>query len=579
MILNRLAEHYVDLNEMGEAPDFGWGYALVSLGILLSPTGEVLQLIPLQQTVQMGSKMVTKPQELIVPLPVVRASNIASNFLCDNATYFLGIGQKAKEKFAAAKDLHQTLLANSSNPFAKAICAFFDCWDIERAAEDPIVMPVAKLIEEGRNIVFMMHGSQMAQEDPVLQQIWNAYFMHKNEGEEQICLVSGEIEPIARLHDKIKNVPGAQSSGANLISINANAFTSYDIENMPGAPVGERSAFAYATALNILLADFDHRFDLGGTRVVYWAQGANVAAANTVGLSMVPPPQTADSELDDVFARVAAGLPVGEVTLDTRFYVLGLRPNAARVCVAFFFESTFGNMLRNIHKHYKQMEIIRPSGEKKYLTPISIMHELVNKNSSEKKPNPQLMANIMRSILLGAKYPYALFQNVLTRIRAEQGKDKITYGRAAIIKACLLQYVSSEERRHVIVGLNEESTNKPYVLGRLFAILQSAQEAANPGVNNTIKDRYFNAACATPNVAFPQILKLYESHIKKLKRDKPGMAINSQKAVQALLDKLDVEQTPFPNSLQLNDQGLFILGYYQQRQTGFKKAEQNEEVE
>lgn len=577
MIVKRLAEHYEALKEDGRAPAYGWGKAAVNLGLLLSEDGEVRRLISLTQTETMGKKEVTKAQEHIVPMPVVRAINILPNFLCDNATYILGLDPKrGKEKFEDCKRLHHELLMESENPFAKAICAFFDKWTVNAAGDHPIIINAQKAIEEGRGIVFMLHGDQFAHKQPELQEIWNKYYMQKEGAIKQLCLVSGKHEPIARLHDKVKGVPGAQSAGANLISINAEAFVSYNLsDGMPSAPIGAYSAFAHVTALNTLLSDFDHRLDLGDTRMVYWAEKADQKAADLVITSLMPPRESEEHILQSVFDRVEQGLPVDDIPLRERFYVLGLRPNAARVSVSLFLESSFGEVLKNIHRHYRRLEIDRPAFDQRvYLTPRDIMDEIINPNSTVKKPNPQIMSGLMRAVLTGTKYPYALYENALMRVRAEQGTRKISRGKAAVIKACLLQYLPENERKCITVSLNTESNHKAYVLGRLFAALESIQEAASPDLKKTIRDSFFSSACSNPGIAFPQIMKLSEHHLKKLKRDKPGMAVNSQKLLQSLQDMLEVEENPFPAFLQLNDQGLFILGYYQQRQAFFTKKEE-----
>ena len=575
MIVKRLCEHYEALKEDGRTPAYGWGKAAVNLGLLLSEDGEVLKLIPLTQTVQMGKKEALKVQEHIVPMPVVRSSGILPNFLCDNASYILGLGKKGNEKFEALKLLHQQLLENNGNMFAKAILRYFDKWNTA-VNEHPVILESKKLLDEGRGIVFMLHGNRFAHEEPELQELWNAHYSQNEDTAKRLCLISGNREPIARLHDKVKGVPGAQSVGANLISINADSFVSYNLsDGIPGAPIGTYSAFAYVTALNTLLEDFEHRLDLGDTRIVYWAEKADRKAADLVAISLMPPRESEEHILQSVFDQAEQGLPVEDIPFQERFYALGLRPNAARVSVSLFLESSFGDILRNIHRHYKRLEIARPVFDKRvYLTPRDIMGETINPNSTVKKPNPQIMSGLIRAIFTDTKYPYSLYESVLMRVRAEQGPKKVSRGKAAIIKACLLQYLPENERKCITVSLNPENKNKAYVLGRLFAVLEGIQEAASPELKKTIRDSYFNSACANPRIAFPQILKLSEHHLKKLKRDKPGMAVNYKKQIQGLLSILEVSEEPFPAYFPLQKQGLFILGYNQQRQTFFIKKEE-----
>ena len=444
MILNSLVNHYEMLHKSGKAPDFGWAGVDVNLGVLLDEAGQVLNLIPLVTTVQMGKKQVERSYTLTVPVPVVRTSGISANFLCDNPTYILGVDlkgdkEKAVEKFLAAKTLHLALLSQATGPVAKALKGFFETWNPQNAANHPLILRENKMLEQGRNMVFMVNESQYVADDEEIQEIWNTFFQSQQAEDKQLCLVSGKEEPIARLHDKIKNVPGAQTSGASLISTNADAFISYNLaDTMPGAPIGEYSAFAYVTALNRLLANRDQRIDLGDTRLVYWTNQADDKASEivTVGL-MAPSDVDVDQVLKEAFEKVEEGLPVEGVLPDEPFYVLGLRPNAARVSVALFLISSFGEVLKNISRHYDRLEIVRPSfDQREYLSPWAIIQEIVNPNSKNKIPNPQVMMGLMSSILTGARYPYLLYQNILLRIRAQQGDGKISRGRANIIKAC-----------------------------------------------------------------------------------------------------------------------------------------------
>lgn len=584
MILNRLVDYYEGKLKKGEAPEAGWEMADAHLAIVLSDEGKVENILPLlkEEIRKIGKKEKTilVPYEFELPLRVIKSSGIKSNFLSDNASYILGYDgkskpEKNKEKFEDAKKLHLTLLQESSNPSAKALCLFFSQWDIEKAKDNPFIKENIKLIEEGRNMVFL-HDGKFIHENPEIRKIWDDY-CNNNEGlEEKVCLVSGKKEPIARLHGKIKGLPGAQSAGANLISQNAEAFISYNIkESLPGAPVGKYSAFSYVTAMNMLIADRDRRIMLGDIMLLYWAEDAEEAAADTFSFFFNPPEESDNHKLTEIFKRVDNKLPVSGVSLDKKFYILGIAPNAARVSVSLFIENDFGSILSNIADHYKRLEIRKPSFEKReFLTPYAILNETINKNSKNAKPNPQHVAGLTRAILLGEQYPHALYQAIIQRVRAEQGSRKINYPKAAMIKACLTQYLPKEEREVLKMSLNEESGKKPYILGRLFAVLEEAQQKANPTINTTIKDRYFNSACANPSIAFPQLLKLCQTHLSKIRKESSGTGIYLDKKIQEILGKLNPEDNPFPKSFNLNDQGLFILGYYQQTQSRFIKKEE-----
>lgn len=117
--------------------------------------------------------------------------------------------------------------------------------------------------------------------------------------------------------------------------------------------------------------------------------------------------------------------------------------------------------------------------------------------------------------------------------------------------------------------LNEKNKDTAYALGRIFSVLEAVQEEANPGINATIRDRYFNAACATPASVFPVLMKLKNSHIKKIDSSKKSFKIHYENLLMNLMGSMD----EFPKRLTLEEQGRFILGYYHQVQKRYEKKE------
>ena len=116
--------------------------------------------------------------------------------------------------------------------------------------------------------------------------------------------------------------------------------------------------------------------------------------------------------------------------------------------------------------------------------------------------------------------------------------------------------------------LNEESVNVPYNLGRLFAVLEHIQEEANPGINATIKDKYFNAAAATPAHIFPLLVSLAQKHLRKLNE---GSRITFNRKIEDIMSKFE---EGYPARLTLPQQGSFHLGYYHQTQKRYEKKEE-----
>lgn len=592
MILQSLVEYYEALEKKGKITRPGWCKAKISFALDISETGELLGVIPLKIEKQKGKKTVMEPQQMEVPEMVTRSSGVSANFLCDNSGYFLGIDNKGKPKrskecFAAAKNKHLAILEGIEGTTARAVRRFFESWNPDSAAEHVAIKESLDEIISGGNLVFCVNGD-WAQDEYEIRETWENSRGNVEWENEGICLVTGQKTEISRIHGLIKGVPGAQSSGAALVSFNAPAFESYGKEQSYNAPVGTYAAYAYTTALNHLLADRSHTSQIGDTTVVYWAEDGDEKYQNIFGGAVEPSVDNQDI-IDGVFKSLEAGKPIvvdeveESLSLEQKFYILGLAPNAARIAVRFFYQDSFGNILRHLKEHYDRMEIVRPAAdEMRYMGIWRMLQETVNKKSRDKKPVSNMAGSVYRAVISGGQYPASLFLGVMGRIRAEQDdKDshirKITKGRAAIIKAYLIRS-GYDKKEEITVSLNEDSRNVAYTLGREFAVLEAIQEEANPGINATIKDKYFNSACATPAAIFPVLFKLKNSHIRKISNR--GKVVYFEKLLGELQNRIPVtdgQMVPCPRRLSLEEQGMFILGYYHQNQKRYEKKVKEEE--
>ena len=332
---------------------------------------------------------------------------------------------------------------------------------------------------KGANLTFRIDG-HFAQEDPAIRSAWETHY-HQSGGVQSQCLVTGKLDAIEPVHPTIKGVVGAQSSGAAIVSFNAPAFCSYGKEQSLNAPVGKYAAFAYTSALNYLLADRDNVQRIGDTTVVCWAEGAEPAYRKYSGALLfgnAPPQGLTNDTLHTAVKRLAGGLPCENLNLDPNrpFYILGLSPNAARLSVRFFYRDTLGKIMQNVNAHYTRMEI---AGNPFPVIPLwAMLRETVNLHTTDKSPSPIMAGAVARAIFSGTPYPFSLLEATMLRIRAERD---ITPGRAAILKAFYLRNPNEQCPEEVLhVSLNENSTNIPYTLGRLFAIYEAVQERANP---------------------------------------------------------------------------------------------------
>lgn len=574
MILQALTNYYETLLEKGKVAGQGWCQAKTSFALNLSADGRLKGVISLKQEVERGKKKVWIPSYRMVPQMAARSSGVSANFLCDNSKYMLGIdaegtGKRVLECFEASKEKHLKILESVDTKFARAVKAFFQTWNPQEAKENEKLQEIWEEITDGGNLIFAM-DSHEAQDEEEIRMAWKSFLEQGAEEKSEVCLVTGKKDEIARIHSTIKGVQGAQSSGAALVSFNAPAFESYGKEQSYNAPVGKYAAFAYTTALNYLLTQRDYVFQFGDTTVVFWAESGDEIYQEIFGWSLEPPADNQEilkGVFQDLKAQRAVKVDGIELNQNQKFYILGLAPNAARLSVRFFYESDFEIILNNIRKHYERMNLVKPSWEKReYLGVGGMLYETANLKAKDKKPVPNLPGAVLKAILSDTRYPANLYSNVMIRIRAEQGR--ITWGRAAIIKAYLIQNYQLQKEEE-FVGLNEETNDAAYVLGRIFAVLEKIQAEANPGVNATIRDRYFNSACANPASIFPILMKLKNSHIRKIERQNG----NKKFYFEILLTKLTGKIEEFPKKLTLEEQGLFILGYYHQVQKMYEKKE------
>ena len=572
MILPSLVSLYEALAAKQELKRPGWSIVGVSYAILLRPDGSVRAIVSLKKDEERGKKTVRVPRELFVPTPVVRSSGICANFICDTAAYLLGFSltdAKAEQKFEAAKERHLRILEHADSPAANALKRFFETHQPANAGTLGIPDEIMADLEKGDKLTFADEDGSYLMDDPAVAAAWDAAYNDAG-GDAVIgrCLVTGREDSVALLHDKIKGVEGAQSSGASLIGFNAPAFESYGKDGGQGrnAPVGRYAMYAYTSALNYLLSG-SHRNRFGDTTVVWWSQDADNACDDFFGDFLCGSNRNDDETLNSTMGHILKGEPLdfSAVTLEKPFCILGLSPNAARLSVRFFYRSTFGKFLENIVAHYQRLEIEKSEKQRKYMTPYRILLEttLPTAKDRSKAVSPVLAGALLSAILNDWRYPEALYESVLIRIRAEH---EVSAGKAAILKAYLIKNTNCESYKEVLsMALNEESTNRAYVLGRLFAALENAQYNANKSSN--LKERYLTSASATPALVFPAMLQTSSHHLAK------SGSVADAKLIASLMDKLE-GGIPFPARLDNTEQGLFLLGYYHQAQKKFKDIEE-----
>lgn len=601
MIIQALNRYYQILaeDEKSGIPLPGYSSAKVSFALNISLEGNLLDVLPLKIESTNQKKLVSRL--FTVPQQKDHGVKLEANFMCDTATYVLGIDQKGrpqrtKEAFILFKELHNQVLRNAKGHAAKAVLSFLNQWDTDKALQHPVLKDSLEEIFKGGNLIFRLDGEiGYLHDDPEIKKLWEEYRLKDSNGKISQCLVTGEKAEIERVHTFIKNVRGTKSNSGSIVSFNASSYESYGKEKSYNSPISIKVAFAYTTALNHMLLSTKQKIQIGDTTTVFWAESPQSIYPDFAAELLNPSFRKGEEDnesaykhdvkteslVKDVLLRTKSGMKIndltGEIDMKTKFYILGLSPNAARISIRFFYSDTFGGFVEKVAQHYKDMELVKDFNDRPDNIPLWMMlGETMSPKSREKKVIFLLAGAVMRSIVSGISYPASLFNAVMIRIKNDMDdKDKnihrVNYVRVAMIKAYLTRKARIQNNKNLkevlSVSLNEKSTKVEYLLGRLFSILEKAQQDANPDLNKTIKDRYFASASATPAVIFPILLKLVQHYIAK---SEYGFFI--ERKIGEIMNQI----TEFPSYLTLEQQGLFVLGYYHQRVALFQKIDKKE---
>ncbi len=574
MILQALYDYYrrkaADPDPARRLPAFGLEDKEIPFIIELTAEGNPLGIVDTRQTE--GKKRIAR--RYLVPKGIKRSSGVAANLLWDTAEYVLGVDTRGKpERVAEQHAAFRQRLADLPEPARQdagiqALERFYANGGAAALGSDP---SWPEIVESNPVLTFRLHndGDLICQRPAVIAASRN----DDETGEAAtVCLITGEPTTTERLHTVIKGVWGAQSSGATLVSFNLDAFTSFNKEQGDNAPVSPFAAFAYTTALNHLLdRQSRQRFQVGDTSTVFWAQKED-ADAESAFAAIFGEQDNPDARTELVRGVLSAiqSRQFDGGRGENRFYVLGLAPNAARIAIRFWHAAPLHEIAQRIRQWFDDLKLIRGSRDPEYPSLFRLLAACAQQGKADNIP-PNLGGDIMRAILSGGPFPATWLNAAVQRCRAEQG---VTYLRAAAIKACLNRSRRSSDSSFIqefSAMLDLTNTHTAYRLGRLFAALEKIQEEANPGLNATIRERYYGAASSTPVAVFTTLLRLKNHHLAKLANR--GRVVNFERLLGEILGPI----ADFPKHLNLPDQGRFSLGYYHQRQDFFNKPAQSDE--
>ncbi|MDD4077631.1 MAG: type I-C CRISPR-associated protein Cas8c/Csd1 [Bacilli bacterium] len=569
MLLESLCKYYDLLLENNKENLATEGLSLekISFCLVLSRDGELLDIMDLREQNSSGTKKLWRL--MLVPEQRGRSSNVNPYFLSDNEKYILGKDDRANYKcFNSFKDLHNQLLGEEH-----PLCKFLNNLQPDEIKNSQILKPYWDDFKSV-NFVFKIDDAyKYLHNNPKLISLWWNY-INGEETLEMQCLISGDYGTVSKLHTPIKGVRYANTSGAKIISFNDASFESYGKKECYNAPVSIKSMFKYTTMLNYLLTYNTNRIQIGDVTVVFWAE--KIGKYENLLLELMNPTDLSSKKIDktvidyetcalakDIIFKYTKGLKLNfkEHNLDPniKVHIIGITPNNARLFVSLYERNTFSFFVNRLAKHHQDLEII---GLDKNLSLSLILYETISKNAKNKKSSPILDQELSRSVFTGNKYPELLYNSIISRIRADK---IINTTRAAIIKACLIR--KNYKKEEYTVGLNKDSASTPYHLGRLFAVLDKAQEDALGKLDSTLKDRYFSSASSAPASVFPALLRLSVYHTAK---GKHGGYYESLKL--KIMDKIP----EFPKQMTLAEQGDFVLGYYHQYKNFFVKKDKSE---
>lgn len=567
MILKALYDYYKRCDNL---PAKGMEEKEIGFLIVLSPDGQFLRF----EDCRIGKD---HARIYLVKKHVGRSSAAVANYLYDNSAYVLGYSEKGNGKEQLYLDTFKAKVESIADTFPEnrdvtAIRTFYHNSRekiLDLVSKDILWEDIKKnLSKKYSTFSFRIEGDlKIVAEKRELLQLEECN--DKAEADD-ICLVSGKHGPSVETTTATM-IPGSQAI-AKLVSFQVNSgYDSYGKTKCKNAPISEEAEFAYTTALNSMLQKGSrNKFMLGTRTFVFWASNNNEASMETeeslfdlLGFSEEAndDPNAKIMKVRKVFESIYSGTM--KTGLDDKFYILGLAPNSARIAVVYWSETTLKDFAEKILCHFNDMEIHDTRKDKKPYMGIREIISSVTLGGKMSDATPNLPEAVVKSIFQGLPYPQTLYSACIRRIRAEQ---KLTITRAAIIKAYLNRQRNNNKK--IDIMLDKDNNNQGYLCGRLFAVLDKIQEDANN--ISSIRERYMNAASATPSAVFATILNLSVHHSEKLDE---GRRIYFEKIKQEILDKVSADG--FPTHLDLQDQGRFFVGYYHQRQDFFtSKKEQ-----
>jgi CRISPR-associated protein Csd1 len=553
-VLKDYADHRMTL------PPAMYGETKVACLISLSEEGQYEGFISLK------SKEQKRGQPIVAP-HVGRTVGVKPKLLADTGEYVLGIGrptskpERVKDCHSQFIELVRNCLSATDEPSVNAVLHFLTTSELEKAKAD-----LPKDFDPGEVVTFRVGNIIPADAGYGVTSV-ATFWAHYTAGDDSesdssskmTCLVTGEKTTVEqRLPFLVKGLIGGQPSGTALVSANSSPFMSYGLQNSLTSPISRDAAERFVKALNYLISDERSRLYIGSTVYIFWAK--QEASFNPLTFLSKPSTEEVNALLRSPFtAQEAASLDTSRVN---QFYALALTANNARTVVRDWLETTIPKAQANLQRWFQSQLMVDPYGAIHRPLSVYALAASVYRDAS-KEMQPTAPTALIRNALHGDRIPEELLVKLIRRNRTER---EVTYPRAVLLK---LIFSSHPPRKEMMLNMDQLNPNPnlkgqdltAYSCGRLLAVLESIQKAAIGSVNASLTDRYYGSASSTPAVAFPPLLKGARAHLSKLRKEKPGVYTALEERVEEITQTI----MPFPNSLGLQQQGLFGLGYYHQR--------------
>lgn len=597
MLIKALYDYYDVLEKHGLVLSPEFSSVPIHYVISLTPEGKIDSIINYQIKDGVDKKAKEQPRKLSFPKRTEKTA-IDSNFIEHRPMYIFGLGydknnkcltcklEKAKKSHTAFVDKHLEIIEGINTPLVNAFRNYITNWNPENELQNEELVKLGAKIET-YSFTFCLMGrvDTLLNDCPELLKKWIQMLnTEEKDGVAEQCAVTGEILPIARIHDKIKGIPGGQSSGTTLISFNSASEESYCKTQSFNSNISQPVMEHYTVAMNYLISHKEHRTFMDEVTILHWAASGNDEYDELFNELLFGEETIDENETNELLKKIMEqvkegtlkediDLASGMIDKNVDFYIVGIKPNASRLSIKFVYRNKFGTVIRNVAQHIADMRICE------YETPTPLWRigkELVSPKSSNDKVNPALLAQIMDAIINNNAYPTSLLSILINRVKTDSDTEKNSFVkmndiRMGMIRACINRSARQQNKKEEIsLALDKGNRNPAYLCGRLFAVLEGIQQKASGyNLNRTIKDAYFSTAASNPSVIFSKLLSLSQHHMAKL--DNPYYA---EREIMEIMDALGGE---FPTILSLTEQGIFMLGYYQQKSYSINQAKQNKE--